>query len=195
MAAAAEEEEEEVEVGVLYRPRTCVDIFSSPDSLLPRSPANCSERYNKDTKVVINVTVEGSPGPIRTMVKLGSNVEEITKLVVKKYNEEGRTPHLDKDAFSTYELHQSYFSLQGLSKSDLIADVGSRSFYLRNRSSSYCSDDSRADKTSASSNQPEAAASSSLLPFLPMSVNRKIKKVMRKTRKLWKIFGCIPCDG
>lgn len=62
---------------------------------------------------MINVTVEGSPGPIRTMVKLGSNVEEITKLVVKKYNEEGRTPLMDKDAFSTYELHHSYFSLEG----------------------------------------------------------------------------------
>lgn len=62
---------------------------------------------------MINVTVEGSPGPIRTMVKLGSNVEEITKLVVNKYNEEGRTPLMDKDAFSTYELHHSYFSLQG----------------------------------------------------------------------------------
>lgn len=189
-AAAAVAAEEEVEAGVLYRPRTCVDIFSSPDSLVPPSPANRSERYNKDTKVVINVTVEGSPGPIRTMVKLGSNVEEITKLVVKKYNEEGRTPLMDKDAFSTYELHHSYFSLEGLSKSDLIADVGSRSFYLRRSSSSYCSD----DKTP--SNQPESSSSSSLLlPFLPMFVNRKIKKVMRRTRKVWKIFGCITCDG
>lgn len=70
------------------------------------------QRYNKDDKVVINVTVEGSPGPIQTMVKLGSNIEEITKLVVKKYNEEGRTPHLDNDAASTCELHHSYFSLQ-----------------------------------------------------------------------------------
>lgn len=45
-AAAAAAEEEEVEAGVLYRPRTCVDIFSSPDSLVPLSPANCSEVIN-----------------------------------------------------------------------------------------------------------------------------------------------------
>lgn len=66
-----------------------------------------------DTKVVINVTVEGSPGPIRTMVKLGSNVEDIMKLVMNKYNEEGRTPQMDKKSYSAYELHYSYFSLQG----------------------------------------------------------------------------------
>lgn len=188
MAAATEEEEEEVEV--LYRPETCVDIFSVPDNLVPRSPGNCSERYNTDTKVVINVTVEGSPGPIRTMVKLGSNVEEITKLVVNKYNEEGRTPHLDKDAFSSYELHHSYFSLQGLSKSELIADVGSRSFYLRRRSSSYCACSEDTDKTS-----PSASPSASPLPFLPTFVNRKFRKVMRRTRKVWKFFGCMPCAG
>lgn len=71
-----------------------------------------SQGYRKDAKVVVNVTVEGSPGPIRTMVKLGSNVEETIKLVVSKYNEEGRTPYLNKDAASTSELHHSYFSLE-----------------------------------------------------------------------------------
>lgn len=68
--------------------------------------------YNKDAKVVVNVTVEGSPGPIRAMVKLSSSVEETIKLVIDKYGEQRRTPHLDKDAISTFELHHSYFSLQ-----------------------------------------------------------------------------------
>ncbi|XP_047977733.1 uncharacterized protein At4g22758-like [Salvia hispanica] len=174
MMAAADDDFEDDDVGVLYRPSTCTNIFSSPENLLP---GNSSERYNMDTKVVINVTVEGSPGPIRTMVKLGSKVEDIMKLVMNKYNEEGRTPQMDKRSYSAYELHYSYFSLQGLSKSDLIGDVGSRSFYLRRRSS--------ADLTS---NQLEALP----LPFLPTFFNRKITKLMRKTRKLCKIFGCIP---
>lgn len=46
------------------------------------------------------------------MLKLGSSVEETIKVAVKKYNDEGRSPHLDKDAASTFELHHSYFSLQ-----------------------------------------------------------------------------------
>ncbi|KAI3468863.1 hypothetical protein Pfo_025526 [Paulownia fortunei] len=178
--AAAEE-------GVLYRPRTCTDIFSSPEVSVPQSPRKFSQGYNKDAKVVVNVTVEGSPGPIRTMVKLGSNVEDTIKLVIKKYNEEGRTPHFDKDAAATCELHHSYFSLESLSKSDLIGDVGSRSFYLR-KCSSGCSDDSRAEGVAASSSL--LAASS--LPSLPSFIDRNIKKIIRRTRKLWKILGCLP---
>ena len=66
--------------------------------------------YNKEGKVVINVSVEGSPGPVRTMVKLGSSVKETIKLVVDKYAEERRTPKLDCNL--GLELHHSYFSLQ-----------------------------------------------------------------------------------
>lgn len=39
VAASLDEDEEEV----LYRHRTCMDIFSSPDNSVPRSPANRSE--------------------------------------------------------------------------------------------------------------------------------------------------------
>ncbi|KAK4422768.1 hypothetical protein Salat_1859300 [Sesamum alatum] len=188
VSALGDEEEDE---GVLFRPRTCTDIFSSSDYSVARSPGRFSEGYNKEAKVVVNVTVEGSPGPIRTMVKLGSNVEETIKLVINKYNEEGRTPALDKHAASTCELHHSYFSLESLSKSDLIGDVGSRSFYLRKRSSSGRSDDSRMEKASASTNQLDVSP----LPFLPSFIDRKIKKIVRKTRKVWKFLGCMPCTG
>lgn len=61
-------------------------------------------------KVVINVSVEGSPGPIRILVKLSCSVEETIKMVVDKYRKEGRTPKLDKDL--AFELHQSHFSIQ-----------------------------------------------------------------------------------
>lgn len=62
--------------------------------------------------MVVNVTVEGSPGPVRAMVCLGASVEETIKLVVDKYGQEGRSPRLDPDAASTFELHHSYFSLE-----------------------------------------------------------------------------------
>ncbi|XP_051129231.1 uncharacterized protein At4g22758 [Andrographis paniculata] len=186
--AAAEEEEDE---GVLFRPRTCTDIFTSPDHSTPRSPANCAEGYDKEAKVVVNVTVEGSVGPIRTMVKLGSKIEDIISLVVKKYNEEGRTPRLEKDSVSTFQLHQSHFSLESIRKSDLIGDVGSRNFYLRKCSTSDLSDDTQTEKTSASSNQLDVHP----LPFMSSAISRKIKRIMRRTRKVWRIFGCISCAG
>eukprot|EP00258_Populus_trichocarpa_P034679 XP_024450698.1 uncharacterized protein At4g22758 isoform X2 [Populus trichocarpa] len=106
--------------GVLFRPHTCTDVLASSPSLIV--PTNFSPRssldqgYKKDAEVVITVTVEGSPGPVRTMVKLGSNVEDTFKLVVDKYSEEGRTPKLDKNAASTCELHHSYFSLRSKSR-------------------------------------------------------------------------------
>ncbi|XVE57757.1 hypothetical protein DITRI_Ditri04bG0115400 [Diplodiscus trichospermus] len=103
----------------LFRPQTCIDVFASAPSLLgfvspSSSPKQAFEfgmqGYNKDAKVVITVTVEGSPGPVRTLVKLGSTVEETIKLAVDKYAEEGRTPKLDRNL--GFKLHLSYFSLQ-----------------------------------------------------------------------------------
>lgn len=69
------------------------------------------------------MTVEGSPGPIRAMVKLGWSVEETIKLVVSNYSKEGRTPRLDEGggvASSAFELHSSYFSLQSKSSSFIL---------------------------------------------------------------------------
>lgn len=62
--------------------------------------------------MVVNVNVEGSPGPIRTMVRLGSTVDQTIKQVMDKYGEEGRTPKLERDCATDFELHHSYFSLQ-----------------------------------------------------------------------------------
>lgn len=59
---------------------------------------------------MIDVAVEGSPGPVRTVVNKCCNVEETIKLVVDKYFEEGRTPKLDRG--SAFELHHSHFSIQ-----------------------------------------------------------------------------------
>lgn len=118
--------------GWFYRQMTCTDVLSPSATLLSqeRIPSP-NEVYQKDTKVVVTVTVEGSPGPIRTMVKLGTSVEETIKLLIEKYDKEGRFPRLDKNAASIYELHLSYFSLESLDRSESIGDVGSRNFYLR----------------------------------------------------------------
>ncbi|KAL1547515.1 hypothetical protein AAHA92_15862 [Salvia divinorum] len=158
-----EQQEEEV----LYRPQTCTDIFLPPSEAL--------QWYNRDAKVVVNVTVEGSPGAVRTMVKLGSDVAETIKLVINKYNQEGRTPPLHEDAAAHFELHHSFFSLEKLRKSDLIGDIGSRSFYLRKQSNS-------------SNHENEAAQISNARPFLQKFFNA----IIRATQKIWKIFGCIP---
>ncbi|KAK8538075.1 hypothetical protein V6N12_044214 [Hibiscus sabdariffa] len=163
----------------LFRPRTCTDVFASSPSLpglcspssSPSSPKLGFEfgmhGYNKDAKVVINVSVEGSPGPVRTMVRLGTSVDDTIKLVVDKYAEEGRTPKLDSG--SGLELHHSYFSLES-----------SRSFYLRKNSSNGASFVSEIDPA-----VPHPA-------FLVLGfVARKVSKIGRRTRRLWKVLVCL----
>ncbi|XAR70401.1 hypothetical protein NMG60_11027245 [Bertholletia excelsa] len=173
--------------GEFYRPQTSADIFSSPDHFSPQYHQQIQE-YNKEAKVVINVTVEGCPGPVRTMAKLGSSVEDIIKLVVDKYEEEGRSPHLAQDASSTFELHHSYFSLQSLKKSDVIGEVGTRSFYLRKGVENGGGNGGEIVSDRANAPAPPPAP---LFIFSPAFLARKMSKIIRRTRKLWKILGCI----
>ncbi|KAK9716463.1 hypothetical protein RND81_06G235300 [Saponaria officinalis] len=95
------------EGGWFGRVDTLDDIMLCSDT----SEINFNAGYQKDAKVVITVTVEGSPGPVRTLVKLGANVDDTIKLVVQKYGDEGRCPRLDKDAALFFDLYVSYFSL------------------------------------------------------------------------------------
>ncbi|KAE9446297.1 hypothetical protein C3L33_21803, partial [Rhododendron williamsianum] len=120
--------------------------------------------YRKEAKVVVNVTVEGSPGPVRAMVKLGSSVEETIRIVVNKYS---------------------------LSKSEVIGDVGSRSFYLRKGSSSTDHINSE-EIASASTTTPSPLPP---LFFLTAIMRRCFSKLIRRTCKLWKILGCMHCNN
>lgn len=184
----------EPEEGILFRPQTCTDIFaSSPSLMMPFSPKK-HEGYMKDAKVVLNVSVEGSPGPVRAMVKLRSTVDETIKLVVDKYSKEGRTPKLDKDEALSFELHQSYFSLQSLDKSEVIGDCGSRSFYLRKNSSNNSSNNGgstsfTSEAVPARANSPPPLARPVFL--LPNFFARKLGKIIRRTHKLWRIIICM----
>lgn len=183
----------------LFRLQTCLDVFSASSFLITQTPISCEEReYNKDAKVVVNVTVEGSPGPIRTMVKLGSSVDDTIKLVLEKYAKEGRCPKLDSQSISSFELHQSYFSLQGLNKTDAMGDVGSRSFYLRKCDIVHNSNGGNRPEVASSSSFTSAVSSSPAIPnhFLLFSafIARKVCKIVRRTRKLWKVLGCMYCS-
>lgn len=69
--------------------------------------------------MVVSVSVEGSPGPVRTMVRLGATVDETIQQVVEQYRREGRSPRLDDHPSSSptsmFHLHHSHFSLESTS--------------------------------------------------------------------------------
>ncbi|KAF5200692.1 Biotin--protein ligase 1 protein [Thalictrum thalictroides] len=153
------------------------------------------QRYNKDVKVVVNVTVEGSPGPVRTLVKLGASVEDTIKLVVDKYSKEGRSPQLGRDNVSFFDLHHSHFSLESINKKDTIGDVGTRSFYLRKSCSGHHSYEEESSKLVSYSSAREIGPVKSSNPhfvFMPAFIARKISKIGRRMRKLWKVLSCSP---
>ncbi|KAL1355019.1 uncharacterized protein At4g22758 isoform X2 [Arachis duranensis] len=177
--------------GSLFRPQTFSEAFVSSPSLFASSPILVpNKRYEKEAKVVVNVTVEGSPGPVRTMVKLGSSVDDTIKRVIDIYREEGRSPSLDLDApSSTFQLHQSHFSLQSLDKSELIGDVGSRSFYLRKSNGTSGMDSFHSEST------PELVTHSSVPKtpspfFLESFIAGKINKIVRRAKRLWNMIVC-----
>ncbi|OEL13380.1 hypothetical protein BAE44_0025602, partial [Dichanthelium oligosanthes] len=98
----------------LERPHTCFDVFA-PDSPFGRSPSTASltmPSSREEAKVVVSVTVEGSVGPVKAMVKLGASVGEAIAAVVERYAREGRSPRLDPAAADGFQLHHSHFSLQ-----------------------------------------------------------------------------------
>ncbi|GMJ00371.1 hypothetical protein HRI_003706300 [Hibiscus trionum] len=188
----------ETEGGPLFRPQTCTDVFASSPPLSGLCSPSSSPKlgfefgthgYNKDSKVVINVSVEGSPGPVRTMVRLGTSVDDTIKLVLDKYVEEGRTPKLDSS--SGLELHHSYFSLESLEKSMSIGDAGSRSFYLRKNSSGHSSNGASfvSEIDPARPDSPPAVPHPAFL--VPGFIARKLGKIVRRTRRLWKVLVCL----
>lgn len=83
--------------------------------------------------------------------------------------------------------------LLGLDKSEVIGDVGSRSFFLRksNETSPFSSFRSESDHDLAT----ESAAAHSTTPpppfILHSFISRKINKMVRRARKLWKILVCL----
>uniref|UniRef100_A0A7C9EUD6 DUF7054 domain-containing protein n=1 Tax=Opuntia streptacantha TaxID=393608 RepID=A0A7C9EUD6_OPUST len=173
------------------------------DASSPLNRRRTNSGYEKDAKVVITVTVEGSPGPIRALVKLGASVEDMIKLVIKKYEEEGRTPRLDHHTPSSFDLHLSYFSLQSLDRTDAIGEVGSRSFYLRKGKMKSHEESATATPISSLSNSEivllpgispkHSGQLSPSMGVLPWIFTRKMNKFVRRMHKLFKLFGCLHC--
>ena len=62
--------------------------------------------------MVVSVTVEGSAGPVKAMVKLGSSIREAIAAVVERYDREGRSPRLDPASADSFQLHHSHFCLE-----------------------------------------------------------------------------------
>ncbi|KAJ0667617.1 hypothetical protein HanPI659440_Chr17g0679761 [Helianthus annuus] len=171
---------------LLFMSRISTNIYSSSPELLPNSPDQI-EGYNKEAKVAIKVTVEGSVGPIRALVKLGSSVDETIKLVMKKYNAERRSPRLVQDDMTSFELHNSNFSLQCLDKSNMIGEIGSRSFHMRK--SVHNNGDMFSNTSIVVAEADETPYTCSNILFTSF-IHEGLRKMIQRMSKIRRLLGC-----
>lgn len=80
-------------------------------------------------KLLVNVTVARSIGPLRALLSKDATVEDAIKAILVLYAKEGRKPLLSNDPAS-FGLHYSQFCINCLNPGDKVEDLGSRTFFL-----------------------------------------------------------------
>lgn len=81
-------------------------------------------------KVLVNVTVQRSLGPVQVMASTEWAVGDLVAAVARQYVKEGRRPLLPTTEPSALGLHYSQFSLESLDPKGKLSGLGSRNFVL-----------------------------------------------------------------
>ncbi|KAG6479920.1 uncharacterized protein At4g22758-like [Zingiber officinale] len=82
-------------------------------------------------KVLVNVTVQRSLGPVQVVASTDWTVGELAAAALGRYVREGRRAPLPAAGDpSAFELHYSQFSLECLDPEEKLIDLGSRNFFL-----------------------------------------------------------------
>ena len=90
----------------IRRPKTLPDLLSGMNL-----PATVPGVRPKLTKVLLNVTVQGSVGAVQVLMSLESTVGELIAAAIQQYTKEGRRSIIANDS-SRFDLHYSQFSLE-----------------------------------------------------------------------------------
>lgn len=111
-------------VGKLRRPRTVPDLISG------RVDSPTEVVRPKLTKLLLNVTVQRSLGPLHVLISPESTVNDLVTSALRQYLKEGRRPILPSLDPSGFGLHYSQFSLESLDPDEKLIELGSRNFFL-----------------------------------------------------------------
>ncbi|GMH12159.1 hypothetical protein Nepgr_014000 [Nepenthes gracilis] len=84
----------------------------------------------KLTKVLLNVTIQGSLGAVQVLMSPELTVGDLIAAAARQYVKEGRRPVLPTSVSSGFNLHYSQFSLERLDREERLATLGSRNFFL-----------------------------------------------------------------
>lgn len=97
----------------LRRPSTQPNLLSTSVSISKSTPSeNVANRPPKPTKLLLNVTMLGSFGPVHVVMSMDSTVADLIASAVRHYVKEGRRPVLPTTDPSRFNLHYSQFCLE-----------------------------------------------------------------------------------
>ncbi|KAJ8526829.1 hypothetical protein K7X08_029306 [Anisodus acutangulus] len=107
------------------------------------------EKQHKLTKLLMNVIIQNSLGPVHLVMSPENTVGELIKSAIEIYVKEKRRPLLTSSDPLCYELHYSQFSLESLKTQEKLVNLGCRSFFLCPKpSTSSCADKAKATPSS-----------------------------------------------
>nr|XP_043632825.1 uncharacterized protein At4g22758-like [Erigeron canadensis] len=118
---------EELVGNKLRRPRTVPDLLANASSFSTSTEVTLRPKL---TKLLLNVTVQRSLGPLHILISPESSVGDLIADSLRMYSKEGRRPILSSLDPSSYGLHYSQFSLECLETDEKLIELGSRSFFL-----------------------------------------------------------------
>ncbi|CDP06984.1 unnamed protein product [Coffea canephora] len=118
------------QMSLLQRPRTVPDLLSGKEVVQKSSSYEEVSRPLKLTKLLLNVTIQRSLGPVQVVMSPESTVEELIAAALRQYSKEGRRPILAANEPSGFDLHYSQFSLESLNRDEKLMALGSRNFFL-----------------------------------------------------------------
>ncbi|XVE59512.1 hypothetical protein DITRI_Ditri05aG0051700 [Diplodiscus trichospermus] len=108
----------------LRRPKTLPDLLSE------RTLSISTVARPKLTKLLLNVTIQGSLGAVQVVMSPENTVDDLIIAAVRQYSKEGRRPILPPTDASLFDLHYSQFSLESLGREEKLMALGSRNFFL-----------------------------------------------------------------
>ncbi|VVB16731.1 unnamed protein product [Arabis nemorensis] len=114
--------------GELRRPKTLPELFSNGQSI-----GGGGTVVPRLTKLLLNVTVQGSLGAVQIIISPESTVSDLIDAAIRLYVKEARRPFLPDSQSSRFDLHYSQFSLQSIGKEQKLISLGSRNFFLCGR--------------------------------------------------------------
>lgn len=108
--------------GELRRPKTLPELFSSGRTVV--EPV--SSKPPRLTKLLLNVTVQGSLGALQIIISPESTVDDLIDAAIRLYVKEARRPFLPESEPARFDLHYSQFSLESINSLSLFSSFANR---------------------------------------------------------------------